>query len=101
MNILDITILNTSASRVLARADVHFEGNHVRDEGFHVKGFKIFRDEKTGKEYVTPPSYLAGKYWRPLFRLDSADEWHTLQAQIIEAYNNKLIEESMKENNMH
>lgn len=92
MKILEVTFLESKSEKVIARADVHFEE-------FILKGFKVLKDEKTNKQYVTPPSYKAGVYWRPLFRTDSVDEWHNIQNRIIEEYEKKQIEESMQETN--
>lgn len=92
MNILDITFLESSSGHVIARADVHFEG-------FTLKGFKILKDEETNKEFVTPPSYKAGTIWRWLFKTDSLEDWKHIKQRILDEYNAKQIEDSMKVNN--
>lgn len=90
MKILGITFLEARSEKVLARADVHFEG-------FLLKGFKVIRDEKTNKEYVTPPSYKAGQYWRPLFKTDTLEDWQMIRERILKEYNDKQMKESMQE----
>jgi len=92
MKILEVTFLESKSEKVLARADIHFEG-------FLLKGFKVLRDEKTNKQYITPPSYKAGIYWRPLFRTDSLEDWHDIQNRILEEYDKKQIEESLEATN--
>lgn len=92
MKILEVTFLESKSELVLARADVHFEG-------FLLKGFKVLKDPKTNKQYITPPSYKAGMYWRPLFRTDTVEIWHMIQSRILEEYDKKQIEESMQETN--
>ncbi len=73
---------------LLARADVHFNS-------FWLKGFKILRDKLTGKEYVTPPSYKAGVYWRPLFRTDSTSDWQEIHRFILDQFNQHLMKEAV------
>jgi len=91
MNITSVEIIKAKSEKVIARADVTFDW-------FILKGFKILRDNKTGKEYVTPPSYQAGLFWRPLFRTNSPADWEKLQRLILEQYNQKLMQESVGEN---
>lgn len=91
MNILKIEIIKTSSPTVQARADVVFEDHTI-------KGFKIMRDAKTGKDYVTPPSYFTPNGWRPLFKTQTKEQWTELSSAIIKRYNDKLIEESLNEN---
>ncbi len=79
MKILEIQIIKTKLGKVQARIDVHFEG-------FWLKGFKVIQDSETRKEYVTPPSYLAGTFWRPLFKTDSKEDWQEIQRRILEEY---------------
>ena len=93
MKIIDVTFLKSSSDTVLARADVHFEG-------FILKGFKVLKDNKSNKNYVTPPSYRAGVYWRPLFRTDSPEDWKTISERILKEYEESLIKEFIKESNM-
>jgi len=52
--------------------------------GFWLKGFKIIRGKEPNKEYVTPPSYQAGQYWRELFHTDSPDDWQEIQRRILQ-----------------
>lgn len=88
MKIIEVQILKAKSEKVIARADVHFEG-------FLLKGFKVIRDEKTNKEYVTPPSYLAGVFWRPLFKTDSLEDWQEIQRRILQEYDHFLMSESL------
>ena len=92
MKILEVTFLESKSEKVLARADIHFEG-------FLLKGFKVLQDSVTKKEYVTPPSYKAGIYWRPLFKTDKLDDWTYIQQEVLNAYNKKQMDESMQETN--
>jgi hypothetical protein len=89
MKILEVAFLESKSETVLARADIHFEG-------FVLKGFKVLKDRKSNKEYVTPPSYKAGIYWRPLFKTDSLEDWHVIQNRILEDYSHKQINDSME-----
>lgn len=91
MKILEVTFLESKSEKVLARADVHFDG-------FLLKGFKVLKDEKTNKEYVTAPSYKAGIYWRPLFRTDTVEDWQQIQERVLQKFNEKQIKESIEEN---
>ncbi len=88
MKILEVNFLESKSEKVLARADIHFEG-------FILKGFKVLRDSVSKKEYITPPSYKAGTYWRPLFKTDNLNDWIYIQQEVLNAYNKKQIEESM------
>jgi hypothetical protein len=90
MKIIKINIIQSKSESVLARADVEFEDHLDR-------GFKILHDAKTNKEYVTPPSYYTPGGWRPLFKTNTKEDWIDLSKQIIKAFNNKLIEESLNE----
>jgi len=90
MKILEIDIVKTKSEKVKGRADIHFDG-------FILKGFKILRDEETKKEYVTPPSYLAGNFWRPLFKTDSPEDWQEIQRQVLKKFNEYLIDETVNE----
>jgi hypothetical protein len=85
MKILEIEIIKTKSEKVRARADVHFEG-------FWLKGFKVVWSDKDSKDFVTPPSYLSGMGWRPLFRTDSPETWQEIQRQILDRYNLWLME---------
>lgn len=89
MKILEVTFLESSSEKVLARADVHFEG-------FLLKGFKVLRNLETLQEYVTPPSYLSKNGWRPLFRTDKKEDWQEIQERILKEFNQKQIEDSLK-----
>lgn len=82
MKIIEVQIVKTNSEKVKARADVHFEG-------FLLKGFKVIQDPNTGKEFVTPPSYQAGNYWRPLFKTDTNEDWQEIQRRILETYEEK------------
>lgn len=90
MKILEIEIVKTKSEKVKARADIHFDG-------FLLKGFKILQDEETKKEYVTPPSYQAGNFWRPLFKTDSPDDWQEIQRRVLTKFNQVQIEEVANE----
>lgn len=91
MKIIEVTILKAGGGKVVARADVHFEG-------FLLKGFKVIQDPSTHKEYVTPPSYLAGgRFWRPLFKTDNEADWKEIQQQILNQYNTQQIQEVVDE----
>ena len=90
MKIIEVQILKAKSEKVIARADVHFEG-------FLLKGFKVIRDEKKNKEYVTPPSYLAGAFWRPLFKTDSLEDWQEIQRRILEEFSTQQMKESLDE----
>lgn len=89
MKIIEIQILKTKSEKVQARADIHFDG-------FELKGFKVIKDE-SGKEFVTPPSYLSPKGWRSLFKTDSPDDWQEIQKQVLEKFNTNLIKEVFEE----
>lgn len=90
LKIIEITFVKTSSTKVKARADVHFDG-------FILKGFKIFQDEITKKEYVTPPSYLSPAGWRPLFKTDFLEDWQEIQRRILEEFNTQQMKESLDE----
>jgi hypothetical protein len=90
MKIIEIQIVKTKSESVVARADVHFEG-------FWMKGFKVMREKETSKEFVTPPSYRAGMYWRPLFRTDDAKDWQEIQRRILEKHNEEQIGETVED----
>jgi len=89
LKIISIEFVKTKSEKVLARADVHFEG-------FLLKGFKILRNLEN-KDYVTPPSYLSPKGWRQLFKTDSEEDWKDIQHRILEEYDKHLINESLEE----
>lgn len=86
LKILSVEFVKTKSEKVRVRADVNFDG-------FILKGFKIIRDPKTGKEYVTPPSYLSPKGWRPLFKTDDPKDWDEIQRRILNDFLDKEIEE--------
>ena len=91
-NILEITnveFIKTNSEKVIARADINFRG-------FTLKGFKILCNEH-GKQYVTPPSYKAGPFWRPLFRTDSPGDWEYICKEVLDRFGNKEVEDSLKE----
>lgn len=90
MKIIKINIVKTNSTTVCARADVNFED-------FILKGFKVLRDSKTLKEYVTPPSYLSKMGWRPLFRTVDPQDWHDLEKEILHAFNTNTLKESADE----
>jgi hypothetical protein len=90
LKIFEITFLKTKSEKVRARADVHFVG-------FTLKGFKIIHDEETGKNYITPPSYQAGVFWRPLFKTDSPEVWKEICDQILKDYEESLMKDSIEE----
>lgn len=90
LRIIEINFIKVKSEKVLARADVHFDG-------FWLRGFKILRDEKTGKEYVTPPSYFAGNGWRALFRTDSKKDWKQICRHILKEFNRYQLKESANE----
>jgi hypothetical protein len=46
---------------------------------------------------VTPPSYLAGNFWRPLFKTDSPEDWQEIQRQVLKKFNEYLIDETVNE----
>ena len=89
LKIIEVTFVKAQKGKVIARADVHFDG-------FVLKGFKIIKDP-SGKEYVTPPSYKSGMGWRKLFTTDSKDEWQKIQARIHGDFNKKQMRESIDE----
>lgn len=90
LKVLSVEIVKTKEGKVKARADVQFAG-------FLLKGFKVIQDEQTKKEYVTPPSYRAGAFWRSLFKTDSKEDWQEIQRRILQEYNQKQMEESVNE----
>lgn len=87
---IKINILQNPSSKVLARATVIFDSHEIR-------GFKILRDDKSGKDYLTPPSYYNGKSWVPLFKTTSIEEWNYLCAKVIDEFNKELINKSLLE----
>jgi hypothetical protein len=89
IKILEINFIKAKTESVIARADIHFEG-------FTLKGFKIVRDS-SGKEFVTPPSYLSPKGWRSLFKTDSPEDWANIQQVVLAEYNMNLIREAADE----
>ena len=90
MKIIEIKLVDTKSDSVKARADIHFEG-------FTLKGFKVLQDPKTHKEYVTPPSYRAGPYWRPLFATDTKEDWQEIQKEVLKRYNIQQMQEVIDE----
>jgi|WetSurMetagenome_2_1015567.scaffolds.fasta_scaffold67445_2 hypothetical protein len=90
MRITDVKFIKTTSKKVKARADIHFDW-------FLLKGFKIIWDEKKKKNYVTPPSYMAGRYWRELFRTDYPEDWDEIQRKALEAFDFYEMEESVNE----
>lgn len=90
MNIIEVIIVKAKSETVLARADVHFEG-------FLLKGFKVLKDPKTNKEFVTPPSYHSFSGWRQLFKTDKPEDWQEISRRILEAFNHQQIKESLEE----
>ena len=91
MKILEVKIVKTESEKVLARADIHFEG-------FWLKGFKVIKGKEANKEYVTPPSYKAGPYWRELFHTDNQDDWQEIHRRILQDYNIYLMNQTIEEN---
>lgn len=90
MKILEVKFVKTKQGKVKVRADVHFEG-------FWLNGFKVFQDEETKREYLTPPSYPVGIFWRKLFKTDSLEDWKQIERKVIDEYNLWLIKESTDE----
>ncbi len=88
LEIIRVEIIKTKSETVRARADVYFQR-------FWVKGFKVLLDE--GKEYVMPPSYRAGVYWRPLFRTESKEDWQEIVRRVLKEYEGFLMKESADE----
>lgn len=88
MKILEVTFLESKSEKVLARADIHFEG-------FLLKGFKVLQDPVSKKEYVTPPSYSSPNGWRKLFKTDKPEDWEMIQKIVLEAYTKKQIKDSL------
>ena len=88
MKIQEILLVKAEKGKVKARADIVFEG-------FTLKGFKVIQDE-SGKTYVTPPSYQAGGFWRPLFKTEKKEDWEQIQHEVIDKYENKEIEECLE-----
>lgn len=89
MKILEVALVKTKSEKVKARADIHFDG-------FLLKGFKVIQD-KEGKVYVTPPSYQAGSFWRPLFKTDIEDDWKEIQRTVLDKFEKSQIDESFDE----
>lgn len=85
MKIKEIKLIKADKGMVMARADITFEG-------FLLKGFKVVQN-KEGKTYVTPPSYLAGTFWRPLFFTETKEDWAEIQRQVLEVFSDQQIEE--------
>lgn len=90
MKILKIRFLEAKSEWVKARADVEFES-------FTLNGFKVIEDSKSKKLYVTPPSYLSQKGWRPLFKTKKLEDWQEIQRRILNDYEEMLIKESLSE----
>ncbi|MFH0750048.1 MAG: septation protein SpoVG family protein [Candidatus Gottesmanbacteria bacterium] len=88
MKITEITIqkINKSETKVLARVDIQFEE-------FLLKGFKVIQAEDTTKQFVTPPSYLSDKGWRPLFKTSDPSEWKKIVAAVLSRYNEHLMKQ--------
>ena len=87
---IKITILKNKTSQVKARATVEFDSHEVR-------GFKVFRDDKTNKDFVTAPSYFNGKSWIPLFKTNSKENWSYLCAKVLDQYDKELINMALLE----
>ncbi len=87
MKIVSVSFVKTNSPKVKARADVEFED-------FTLKGFKVLQAEATKKDYVTPPSYLSPKGWRPLFKTTKPDDWEEISRRIIEEFNLFLMKET-------
>lgn len=87
MKIISVSIVKTVSPKVKARADVEFDG-------FVLKGFKVIQDESTRKDYVTPPSYLSPKGWRPLFKTTNPDDWQEISRRIVQEYDLFLMKEA-------
>lgn len=91
MKILEVQLIKTSKGQVKARADILFDG-------FTLKGFKVIQNSE-GKTYVTPPSYLAGSFWRPLFKTESEEDWNEIQRKVLDEFSKREIEEIFEEPN--
>lgn len=88
MKIIEIILVKADKGKVKARADIVFDG-------FTLKGFKVIENDD-GKTYVTPPSYLAGTFWRPLFKTETEEDWKEIQRRVIDKFTDKEIEESLE-----
>ncbi len=88
MKIKEIKLVKADKGMVQARVDITFEG-------FILKGFKVIQNAE-GKTYVTPPSYLAGTFWRPLFYTEVEEDWNEIQRRVLEAFNNQQIKEVLE-----
>lgn len=89
IKILEINLIKADKGKVKARADIVFDG-------FTIKGFKVIQNEDK-KTYVTPPSYLAGMFWRPLFKTETEGDWREIQRKVLEEYNKQQIVEVLDE----
>ena len=89
MKILEVALVKTKSDKVKARADISFDG-------FILKGFKVIQD-KTGKVYVTPPSYQAGSFWRPLFKTETEEDWKAIQQAVLDKFDKSQIDEVFDE----
>jgi DNA-binding cell septation regulator SpoVG len=85
MKIIEINLVKADKGKVKARADILFEG-------FMIKGFKVIQDDG-GKTYVTPPSYNAAGFWRPLFKTESEEDWKEIQRKVLEVFNSQQLKE--------
>lgn len=88
MKIIEIVLVKADKGKVKARADIVFDG-------FTLKGFKVIQNDD-GKTYVTPPSYQAGNFWRPLFKTESEEDWKEIQKKVLDKFTDKEIEETLE-----
>lgn len=88
MKILEVILVKADKGKVRARADIVFDG-------FTIKGFKVIQNDDA-KIYVTPPSYQAGNFWRPLFKTESLEDWKEIQKRVLDQYETKEIEETLE-----
>lgn len=88
MKIIEIQLVKADKGKVRARADIIFDW-------FTLKGFKVIQNNE-GKTYVTPPSYQAGNFWRPLFKTESKEDWDEIQRCVLKKFETKEIEETLE-----
>lgn len=68
---------------------------------FNIKGFRIrksdYRNRRGESLWLTPPSYVTGGKYHPMFFSENKVFWEKLEDKIYDAFNLALMEEAANE----